>query len=111
MRILLDTDSTGEKGHWEGFEYIINRENATGTTVNVERSAGGWNFEKTGMAQYTVNGNVMELAVPRKTLGLSKGAEVHFNFKLSDNMQNDGDIMDFYKYGDVAPGGRFMFAF
>jgi len=30
---------------------------------------------------------------------------------LSDNMQVDGDILDFYKNGDVAPGGRFMFVF
>ena len=111
MRVLLDTDSTGKTENWEGFEYIINRENATENTVSIERSTGGWNFENTGTAQYTVNGNVMKLSVPRKALGLSNGAEIHFNFKLSDNMQNDGDIMDFYKYGDVAPGGRFMFAF
>ncbi len=111
MRILIDTDYTGKTENWEGFEYIINRDNATENTVSVERSTGGWNFEKTGTAQYTVNGNVMKLSVPRKVLELSKGAEIHFNFKLSDNMQTDGDIMDFYQYGDVAPGGRFMFAF
>lgn len=28
-----------------------------------------------------------------------------------DNMQADGDIMDFYLNGGVAPGGRFTFAF
>jgi hypothetical protein len=26
-------------------------------------------------------------------------------------MQEDGDILDFYVNGDVAPGGRFMFHF
>lgn len=34
-----------------------------------------------------------------------------FHFKWSDNMQEDGNIMDFYVNGDVAPGGRFMFHF
>lgn len=29
----------------------------------------------------------------------------------SDNMQTDGDVLDFYQNGDVAPGGRFMFVF
>ena len=53
----------------------------------------------------------MQLCIPRSALGLSNGEEVHFNFKLSDNMQTDGDIMDFYQNGDVAPGGRFMFSF
>ena len=26
-------------------------------------------------------------------------------------MQNEGDIMDFYVNGDVAPGGRFNFVY
>lgn len=111
MRILFDTDMSGKSANWEGFEYIINRDSADSSTVKIEKSTGGWSFEQTGTAQYNVNGNVMELSIPRKALGLSNGAEIHFNFKLSDNMQTDGDIMDFYQNGDVAPGGRFMFAF
>lgn len=111
MRVLIDTDSTGVSPNWEGFEYIINRDSATPTDLNVEKSTGGWNFEKTGSASYTVNGNVMQVSVPRSALGLSAKDEVHFNFKLSDNMQTNGDIMDFYQNGDVAPGGRFMFVF
>lgn len=111
MRILIDTDSSGNSANWEGFEYIINRSNADASSVTVEKSTGGWVFEETGSASYTVNGNVMQLCVPRSALGLENGNEVHFNFKLSDNMQADGDIMDFYQNGDVAPGGRFMFAF
>ena len=111
MRILIDTDSTGNSANWEGFEHIINRSDADESFVTVEKSTGGWTFEKTGTASYTVSGNVMQLCIPRSSLGLSEGEEVHFNFKLSDNMQTDGDIMDFYQNGDVAPGGRFMFAF
>ena len=92
MRILIDTDSTGNSANWEGFEYIINRGNADEATVTVEKSTGGWAFEETGAASYTVSGNVMQLSVPRSALGIEKGEEVHFNFKLSDNMQADGDI-------------------
>lgn len=44
-------------------------------------------------------------------LGLSGSKMPEFNFKWTDNTQNDGDIMDFYLNGDVAPGGRFKFAF
>ena len=111
MRILIDTDSSGKSGNWEGFECIINRDSATDTAVKVEKSTGGWNFEETGVANYRVSGNTMYVAVPRETLGLESGEDIHFNFKLSDNMQNDGDITDFYVNGDVAPGGRFMFVF
>ena len=109
MRILIDTDESGLSPHWEGFEYIVNRADASDTDVSIERSLGGWQFEQTGTAQYTVNGNLMELKIPAAALGLS--GDVHFNFKLSDNMQTDGDIMDFYKSGDVAPGGRFTFVY
>ncbi|MBQ8208957.1 MAG: hypothetical protein IJZ35_00030 [Clostridia bacterium] len=110
MRIFIDTDSTGNSPSWEGFEYVINRENATENGIIIEKSTGGWNFETTGKGIYNINENVMYMQIPRNVLGLDAD-DVHFNFKLSDNMQTDGDIMDFYKSGDVAPGGRFMFVF
>ncbi|MBQ5591445.1 MAG: hypothetical protein IIU80_00665 [Clostridia bacterium] len=111
MRILLDTDPTGSCANWEGFEYIINRDSASENTLRIEKSKGGWSFEETGTARYRVDGNIMYVSVPETALGLGSANEIHFNFKLSDNMQTDGDIMDFYRNGDVAPGGRFMFAF
>ncbi len=110
MRILVDTDTSGVSANWEGFEYIINRESAGANSVKIEKSTGGWNFEKSGSAEYSVSGNCMTVTVPLSSLGLSK-ENVHFNFKLSDNMQTDGDIMDFYLNGDVAPGSRFTFVY
>ena len=43
-------------------------------------------------------------------LGLN-GDTFTINFKWSDNMQTDGDIMDFYNNGDVAPLGRFKYQY
>lgn len=111
MRLFIDTDSTGKVSSWEGFEYVINRENATESQVVIEKSKGGWSFEKTGVGEYVVNKNIMYLQIPLSALGLEGSENVSFNFKLSDNMQTDGDILDFYQNGDVAPGGRFMFEF
>lgn len=110
MRILIDTDAKGLSANWEGFEYIINRENASSDKVIIEKSTGGWNFYKSGEAEYTVDGNVMKLKISVSAIGLSSN-NVKFNFKLSDNMQDDGDIMDFYVNGDAAPGGRFTFVY
>ena len=109
MRIFIDTDTTGCSDNWEGFEYIINRSGADENTLMIEKSTGGWNFEKTGTASYTVNGNKMNVIIPAAALGMTDS--IHFNFKLSDNMQTDGDILDFYKSGDAAPGGRFTFVY
>ncbi len=109
MRILIDTDFSGNSQNWEGFEYIVNRDNATEDKVNIESSTGGWNFKNIGSASYKIKGNIMQIALPKSSVGLENKTE--FNFKLSDNMQLDGDISDFYQNGDVAPGGRFCFAY
>ncbi len=109
MRLLIDTQpATAEGKAWEEYEYIINRVNP-GEKATLERSTGGWNWEKVAEVDYSVNGNVLQIAVPRSALGLTDSLD--FNFKWSDNMQTDGDIMDFYTNGDVAPGARFMFDF
>ena len=115
MRLLIDTDTTGISPNWEGFEYIINRASPNGNEAVIERSTDGWNFEQCGIAKLSVNGKRLQIAVPRATLGLEKTLD--FNFKWADNTRADdatddsGDIMDFYQYGDVAPGGRFTFRF
>lgn len=110
MRLLIDTDTSGISENWEGFEYIINRGNASKDTMVIEKSTGGWSFTKVGEASYTINGNKITYVIPAVALGLDAD-EIKFNFKLSDNMQTDGDILDFYKSGDVAPGGRFTFVY
>ncbi|MDR1667877.1 MAG: cadherin-like beta sandwich domain-containing protein [Bacteroidales bacterium] len=114
MRLFLDTDFTGTVDHWEGFEYVINRPSPSATKVTVERSTGVaqgvWQWETVGTADYVRTAKALQIAVPRAMLGLNK-KDITFNFKWSDNMQNEGDILDFYRYGDVAPGGRFTFHF
>jgi hypothetical protein len=48
--------------------------------------------------------------VPLNALGISFEA-IALNFKWSDNTLEQGDIMDFYLYGDTAPFGRFMYRY
>ncbi len=117
MRLLIDTDPTGVSAHWEGFEYMINRTSPTGYDAVIEKSTGGWAFEQVGKAKFSVSGKRLQIAVPRSVLGLTDKNTLSFNFKWADNTidpttnKDSGDIMDYYLYGDVAPGGRFMFAF
>ena len=119
MHLYIDTDPTGISPNWEGFEYIINRVSPSSTECTVERSTGGWKFTQVAKAKYTVKGNRMQIAVPRSALGLEdvNGMMPAFNFKWTDNTiapdatADSGNILDFYKYGDAAPGGRFTFTF
>ncbi len=110
MRLFLDTGPATETScDWEGFEYVVNRVNPSAESACLERSTGGWNWEQVGEVSYSIKGNLLQIAIPRELLGLQD--TVNFSFKWSDNMQADGDILDFYQYGDVAPGGRFRYTF
>lgn len=118
MRLFLDTDFTDAGSNWEGFEYVINRVNPTEDKCILEKAAvsdgseayKGWVWETIGEVDYTVRDNILQIAVPRAMLGMADSAPV-FHFKWSDDMQTDGDIMDFYQYGEAAPGSRFTFVF
>lgn len=115
MRLFIDTGAaTADSADWEEFEYVINRLNPDDSGAYLERSTGGWHWEQVCRVPYSVQGNVLQIAVPRESLGLA-GSPLNFNFKWSDHMQPrdgiEGDILDFYLSGDAAPGGRFAFRF
>ena len=110
MRLFLDTDPTGVAPNWEGFEYVINRQSVQGNQVSIEQSTGDWNFTSVGTGVFAVSGKYLEVAIPRNSIGLGDTQNLTFNFKWADNA-GDGEILDFYQYGDVAPGGRFAFHF
>ena len=76
----------------------------------LERSTEGWDWQEAGRIPFRVAGRRLELAIPRDLLGLT-GEKLTLEFKWVDNMQNPGDIMDFYQYGDVAPPGRFNYVY
>ncbi|MCR5693876.1 MAG: hypothetical protein K6G89_02755, partial [Clostridia bacterium] len=109
MRLLIDTGAaTSDSTDWENFEYIIGRETGTGSTLALERSKGGWSWEKVADVQYSVSGNNMALAVKKSDLDIS-GNDFSIGFKWADANLADGDVLTLYTDGDTAPGGRFAF--
>lgn len=108
MRLLFNLGAYDANG-WEGYSYIINR-SAPGEKALLERSTGGWNWESVAEVSYSIQGNRLQIKVPKSLLGITDNA-FSLQFKWSDNMQNDGDIMDFYLYGDTAPMGRFAYQY
>ncbi|MCF3110036.1 hypothetical protein LL912_14740 [Niabella sp. CC-SYL272] len=107
MRLFIDSDNDKNTG-WEGYDFMVNRLNPAQKAI-LEKSTGGWYWEKAGELEYAVAGNKMELKIPRALLGIPGKAD--FGFKWSDNMQQEGVITDFIVNGDVAPLGRFNFHF
>lgn len=111
MRLFIDADCSHATG-WEGYDYVVNRLSPTdGTTLLEACSGNNWIWDRGQRVHYEVQGNKMFVVVPRRYLGLRRGQPVRIQFKWSDNMQQEGDILDFLVNGDVAPLGRFNYEF
>jgi hypothetical protein len=89
----------------------VNRVSPKGNKAIVEKNvAGRWEWETVAQAKFAVSVNKLELEIKREILNLA-GKEIDIEFKWNDNMQENGNIMDFYVNGDTAPGGRFNFVY
>ncbi|SEJ31605.1 hypothetical protein SAMN05216327_108230 [Dyadobacter sp. SG02] len=102
MRLFIDTDRDKNTG-WEGYDVVINRINP-GQKAVLEKTDAAWNWQRAGEVEYSVSKNRLEIKVPKAMLNIT--GEPDFEFKWSDNMQHEGDVMDFWLNGDTAPMGR-----
>ena len=107
MLLFINSDQDYTTG-WEGYNYIVNIsvDSETQTTV-----VDGSDWETViATVNYRVNGNQMEIAIPRFVLGLTDDP-VQFDFKWADNIQQPMDINEFLISGDAAPNGRFNYRY
>lgn len=110
MMLLIDVDRDKSTG-WNGYDYIVNRISPKGNKVVIEKNIKGkWMWEPVAEGAFFTKDNRMELAINKDVLNLL-GNTIDIEFKWNDNMQDEGNIMDFYVNGDVAPGGRFNFVY
>lgn len=110
MMLFIDADRDKSTG-WNGYDFVVNRTCPVNGRVVIERNyKGKWIWEEAVQSEFTIKDNVLVFSVPRKTLGLDN-RQVDMEFKWNDNMQDEGNIMDFYVNGDTAPGGRFNFVY
>ena len=111
MWLLIDADRNPQTG-WAGYDFIVNRTRDAGGKFWLEKNAGGWTWEKVAPVELQVQGNELQLAIPRESLGLKSGeTKTVIDFKWADNLQHPGDVTDFYISGAVAPAGRFNYRF
>ncbi|MDR1170839.1 MAG: hypothetical protein LBL24_00135 [Bacteroidales bacterium] len=110
MMLFIDIDRDKSTG-WNGYDYVVNYINPQKNKAFIAENTGGWwEWEQCAEIKYAVNGNKLEIEIPRTVFG-ANGKNLDMEFKWSDNMQEEGNIMDFYVNGDVAPGGRFNFVY
>jgi len=108
MLLLLDTDRNASTG-WLGYDYVVNAEVLSGGETAVKSwKDGAWH--PAGTAGYRVNGNGMEIRIPRATLAMPEGKPA-FDFHWADNIQGFGDISELGVNGDSAPNRRWNYRF
>ena len=109
--LFIDVDRNKQTG-WQGYDYVVNYRSPKGKKVFVSHSRQDkWLWDDCGVGQMRVDDNRLMIRLLRAVLGLRADNALDFEFKWSDNMQDEGNIMDFYVNGDVAPGGRFNYVF
>ena len=108
LNLFVDIDRSRQTG-WEGYDFMISNHTKAGKATLLQTHE-GWNWKTAAEIEYRVNGNSLELVIPRKLIGES-GDNVEFEFKWVDNMQCEGDVYEFYLSGDAAPIGRFNFLY
>ncbi len=63
-----------------------------------------------GLVPYRVNGNGLELAIPRALIGQAETGPA-FDFHWADNIECSGDVADFGVNGDSAPNRRWNYRY
>jgi hypothetical protein len=92
-----------------GFSYVLNRRPQQNITP-IEKSLGGYRWEQVGTAKYDVFDNNIQFSIPLRSIG-QKAGKISIALKVTDNVTNYSDIMDYYVSGDSAPIGRLGFAY
>jgi len=109
MLLFIDADADHSTG-WEGFDYLINHSVTDSKNTTVKRYTKSGKWTKEGSIQYQVNGNQLELAVPRGMIGITAN-DFTLDFHWADNIQKLNDITEFALNGDSAPNRRFKYRY
>ena len=110
MLLLIDADRNPNTG-WYGYDYLINQRVMDAKTTTLMRyvgEAGGGRWVEAARLKYRYSGKSLELAVPRKLLGL-KGDSFTFDFHWCDNPVDLKDPISLCTSGDSAPNRRFNY--
>ena len=109
MKLYLNTEGG------TGYQYVLNhstRKNGTTTLAFVKEA--GESLDAVDIPDlvvgYEVRGDVMQIKVPRKAIGLDRDNFTLW-FKVADSREAYAKIEDFYDKGDVAPLGRLNFVY
>lgn len=98
----------GGSGRYYGYDYVIGK-SYNGGSVRIDRATGS-GLKQCGSGDVRTDGRLLFLRIPRSALKLS-GANYDIEFKVTDNVREEGNYLDFYRTGDAAPIGRLNYRY
>ncbi len=112
MSLFLRTEMADDSKNWEGYDFVLNRIAPADGKAVLERSLGGWNWSGRATMPLKVEGNQLQLSIPKALLlPVGSDSKLRLQFKWADNYQGEGNIDSFYTDGDAAPIGRLNYVF
>lgn len=100
MNLYINADRNYATG-WEGYDFLISGD-------KISRFADEeFKLTDVGNVEYTVNGNIIQVKISKNIIGDVSELE----FKWTDNIKPEGDLMLFYTEGNAAPVGRFNYLY
>lgn len=102
MRLHINSDRNAKTG-WMGYDFRTDK----GATLQ-KYSNKQWT--QIGKIKMKKDGKRLFYIIPISFLNI-ESKNLNFEFKWSDNMQDENDPLDWYINGDTAPGGRFNFVY
>ena len=110
MLLLIDADRNPDTG-WSGYDYVVNLrviDDKTTTLLHYAPTGSAEPWVEVARLRYRYSGNRLEIAVPRKLIGLT-GNDVSFDFHWCDNPVDLNDPISLCTSGDSAPNRRFNY--
>ncbi len=110
MLLLIDADHNSSTG-WFGYDFVVNKkvtDDKTTAILQYDPKTPDNPWVELGSLSYRYAGQSIELAVPRKLIGL-QGDALTFDFHWADNPAEIKDPISLCINGDSAPNRRFNY--
>ena len=105
MNLYINVDRNKATG-WEGYDYAVN---VNGKGVISAFNSNEFTLTDIGVAEINISGKYLTVKIPRALINEAGIAD--FEFKWTDNIEANGDLMLFYTEGNSAPVGRFNYLY
>ena len=110
MNVYFNVIDDAQKGVG-GFNFVLNRaRDVQAGKAMLSRLAADGSTADVGECDMAVRENGITFRIPLSALGLT-AASPKVAVKVTDNIQNFADAMDFYVSGDSAPIGRYAYGY